>query len=109
MQGRPPTYDPFKYTGPTRVEAQPLLANSQEVAPCPFINKGGGISPCQHEDTGLQPPFKCHHEDTILGNPLPLPQNPRRSGNKFIGHYPCVGDHPEPDKSMSFLIHTVTL
>ena len=56
VQGRPPTYDPFKYTGPTRVEAQPLLANSQEVAPCPFINKGGGISPCQHEDTGRHPP-----------------------------------------------------
>ena len=33
----------FEGTGPARVEAQPLLATSDEVAPCPFINKGGEI------------------------------------------------------------------
>ena len=55
-EGATPTPDPFVDTGPTRVEVQPLLPNPNEIAPWPFINKGGGIGPCQHEDTGRHPP-----------------------------------------------------
>ena len=76
--------------------------------PCPFINKGGGISPCQHEDTGRQPPFGCHHEDTILGNPYRAIKIQGVLATGLLGHYPFEGHCPEPeepDKSMSYPIH----
>ena len=53
----------------------------------------------------------CHHEDTILEHPLPLPQNPGLSGTGLVGHYLFEGYYPKPeesDKSMSYLIHTIT-
>ena len=30
-------------------------------------------------------------------------------GTGLLGHYPCEGHYPEPDKSTSSLIHTITL